>query len=93
MKKRYITRDQLRKLEALAYWIADKNYIMERFGGDDPEVEKCHNTIICIFDELDALGVSFLIQNIIICFAENWRQYKETYTRDVLESRGVMVRG
>lgn len=93
MKNRTITKEQLRELEGLAYWIADKNYIIERYGVNDPEVDRCHKTIILIFDKLDELETPFLIQNMVICWAENWRNYKEQYTRNYLKGRGVTVAG
>lgn len=63
------------ELDALAYWIADKKYIRERFGDNEPELQTCHKTIMLIFDVLDELKVPFWVQNSVICFAEDWRRY------------------
>lgn len=84
-----ITKEQFRKLEGLAYWIADTNYIRERFGDDDPELKKCRDTISMIFDELDAIKTPFLVQNVVIAFSENWRRYKEQYLQSYLHNRGI----
>lgn len=86
-----ITKEQYKKLEGLAYWIADAHYIRERFGDTEPELKTCHDTISCIFDELDAIKTPFLVQNVVIAFSENWRRYKEEYLRTYLENRGIVT--
>ena len=86
------TQKQKQALEGLAYWIADVNYIKERFGSDDPELKKCDDTIqLCIFPELDALHVPFWVQNIVISWAENWRQYKEYYFSDAMKKYNIIL--
>ena len=84
-----LNQEQYNKLSGLAYWIADKSYIKERYGDNEPELDRCHKTIIMLFDELDALKVPFWAQNTVICFAENWRRYKETYLRNYLEKKNI----
>jgi len=89
--KRTISKEQLKALEALAYWVADVHYIIERYGFEDPERERAHKTVLMWFDELDKLQTPFSIQNNVICYFENWRHYKETTTRAFLETQNVEV--
>lgn len=89
--KRTISKEQLKALEALAYWVADVHYITERYGHDEPERERAHKTALMWFDELDKLETPFSIQNAVICFFEDWRNYKRTTTRTFLESRNITV--
>ena len=84
---------QLKALESLAYWIADENYIRERFGNNDNEIQVCHKTItLCCFPECDNLQIPFWVQNTVVCFAENWRQYKQMYLCDFLKTKNI-IRG
>ena len=71
-------------MEGLAYRIADSAYMRERWGDEEPELEKNRKTIFGLFDELDKLAVPFWVQNSVICFAENWRRYIETGMGDWL---------
>lgn len=87
-----VNREQRNALDGLAYWIADINYIKERFGVDDPEYKQANDTITkdC-FPILDKLHVPFWVQNAVICFAENWRQYKSCYMWDYLKARNINI--
>lgn len=89
---RYITKEQQKELESLAYWIADLNYIKERHGKDDPELETCRKTIDFIFSRLDELETPFSIQNNVICFFEDWRNYKEIYFSTFLKDNNIIVK-
>lgn len=88
-----ITRKQLSALESLAYWIHEMGYIREYYQGEENGVEfknehdRVDKTIHLCFDELDKLGVSFLLQNSVICWAEEWRNYMKTSTINHLRSR------
>lgn len=88
-----ISRKQLRALESLAYWIHEMGYIREYYQGEEnsAEFKNEHNridkTIRLCFDELDKLGVSFRLQNSVICWAEEWREYMKTSTINHLQSR------
>lgn len=84
---------QFSALEALAYWIADVHYIRERYGADDPEHEKAHKTVCMWFEELDRLAVPFWVQNTVICWAENWRRYKEQYFAEAMKQKNIMQEG
>ena len=87
MKKLYFkaeNKQQVNALEALAYHVADVNYILERFGSDEPEYQSAHKNVLLTFETLDRLCVPFWVQNSVVCFAENWRRYKENYTCDWL---------
>lgn len=86
------TKEQEKALESLAYWVADVHYIKERYG-KDPELITCDKTIqLCCFPECDRLKIPFWVQNTVICFAENWRQYKEMYLCDFLKTKNI-IRG
>lgn len=82
---------QYRALQGLAYWVADINYIRERYGKDDPECTICDKTIKLTFDQLDKMQVPYWVQNAVICFAEDWRKYKQTYFQGFLASRNITV--
>lgn len=89
-----LNKEQLKALEGLAYWIADENYIIERYGIEDPEITKCRETITkCIFPECDNLNIPFWVQNAVICFSENWRQYKSVYLVSFLKTRNIIIEG
>ena len=85
------TKEQRDALEGLAYWIADNAYIIERYGINEPELENVRKTISMIFDKLDALYVPFWVQNTVICFAENWRNYKEKYLSSFLKTKNIYI--
>ena len=92
MRQFTLTKPQYNALEGLAYWIADSNYLKERYGSEEPELQVCRDTIEkSLFPELDELGVPFWVQNIVIGFAENWRRYKETYFSSFLKSKNITV--
>ena len=92
MKVEYtLNNEQYKEILGLAYWIADLHYIRERHGADDPECEVCRKTIDFIFTELDRLNVPFWVQNTVICWAENWRNYADNHTIDFLKTRNIFV--
>ena len=95
MRKLYFkaqNREQRNALEALAYHVADVNYIIERFGDKEPEYIKAHKNVLLTFETLDRLGVPFWVQNSVVCFAENWRNYKEFYLCDwLLKNRNIDI--
>ena len=68
-------------LSGLAYRIADNQYMIERYGRENCSVELAENkkTIGGLFSDLDSMQVPFWVQNTVICWAENWRRYKENY--------------
>ena len=80
---------QWNALESLSYWIADSAYIHERFGSDEPELEKVHDTITEIFKELDGLAVPFWVQNTVIAFSANWRDTKQYYFSDMMNKKNI----
>lgn len=82
--------EQRNALEGLAYWVADVNYINERYGSNDPEFAKADKNVCLCFKTLDRLKVPFWVQNSVICFAENWRQYKSCYLDQwLLKNRNI----
>lgn len=94
MEKLYFeaTPAQFSALEALAYWIADVNYITERYGAEDPEHERAHKTVCMWFEELDRLKVPFWVQNTVIFWAEDWRRYKDNYFFTAMQAKNIIER-
>lgn len=82
-----VNRSQMDALEGLAYWHADKQYLIERYGREDAryEIEQAHNTIMGLFAALDRLAVPFWLQNVVLAFSEDWRRYKSRYLSAYLE--------
>lgn len=73
------THNQTKLLKGLAYWIADRAYLIERYGRDEPEIKTADNAIISLFDKCDELQIPFWVQNTVMAFAEDWRRYKTEY--------------
>ena len=81
-----------RKRKAEKRWKRE-NYILERYGSKDPEYKKAHENVLLTFKHLDALGVPFWVQNSVVCFAENWRQYKNNYMDSwLLKHRNIDIK-
>lgn len=70
---------QKNELEALAYNIADAQYIKIKYGADDPELIQTRKNIDLCFRLLDKLNVPFWVQNSVIMFAEDLNRYKSEY--------------
>ena len=90
-----LSQENYNKLCGLAFRIADNQYMIERYGVKGSEVERAqnHKTITLLFNELDAAGVPFWVQNNSIAFGENWRRYKSEQLYYWLRARGVDVSG
>ena len=78
-------------LEALAYWIADVNYLRERHPQEKTEIQKADASVHDMFDKLDKMRVPFWIQNSVIAFAESWRRYKSDYIVEYLCKHNAMI--
>ena len=91
MKKYQINRKQFSILEGLAYWMADRSWFMERYGSNDPEFSRYDTTIRGLFDEADRAAIPWAVQNMVICWAEDWRQEASEYLNNMLERRGVVI--
>ncbi len=85
----FLNHEQYTALQGLSYWISDSAYITERFGQDDPELQKVDATIRMCFDECDKLQIPFWVQNATISFGNNWRYAKEHYLDSYLKSRNI----
>lgn len=83
--------EQFSALEGLAYWVADASYMRERFGNDEPELERVRKTIDLCFSQLDRLSVPFWVQNSVVCWAENWRNTKRQYFSDFLKNKSIFL--
>lgn len=70
---------QKNELEALAYNIADAQYIKIKYGADDPELIQVRKNIDLSFRLLDQLKVPFWVQNSVIIYAEDLNRYKSEY--------------
>ena len=83
------------KLCGLAFRIADNQYMIEKYGEKGSEVDRAqnHKTITLLFNELDAAGVPFWVQNYTIAFGNDWRRYKTEQLYYWLRARGVDVSG
>lgn len=93
MLKFELSREQYNELSALAYWVADVNYMQEKFGPDEPELQTCRDTIEkSIFPNLDYLKVPFWVQNIVSCWAENWRNYTSNYLINYLKTKSITLK-
>lgn len=87
-----ISKEQFSELQGLSYWIADLNYIKEKYGENEPELQVCRDTIEkSILPNLDNLHVPFWVQNTVICFSENWRRTKEEYLSNFLKSKEIYI--
>lgn len=81
---------QSNALEGLAFWIANMSYTRERYPEDEKEIVELDKSICLQFDILDSLNVPFWVQNSVICFAENWRDYKSFYLDNwLLKNRNI----
>lgn len=88
-----LSREQFKELSALAYWVANEQYIRERHGANDPEIQRCRETITkSIFPNLDRLQVPFWVQNIVSCWAENWRNYTSNYLINYLKTKSITLK-
>lgn len=85
------TKTQKSLLQGLAYWIADNEYMRERYGDNDPELKIVDDTIHALFDSLDRAGVPFWVQNSVIICAENWRRYHSIGIEADLKKRGITI--
>jgi len=87
-----ITKEQYNEILALAYWVADARYIQERYGSNEPEIDRCKKTLTeCVFPALDDLQVPFWIQNAVIGWADNWRNYADGHVITFLKSKHIYV--
>ena len=86
------TREQYNALDGLAYRIADNAYMIERYGidGSQKERDENHKTIVDLMEKLDSLCVPFWVQNSVIVWAENWRNYKEQYFGSFLKTKNIV---
>lgn len=91
MLKYELTKKQYSEIESLAFWVANSAYIRERYGNDEPELTRTSKTLELIFDLLDRLSVPFWVQNTVICFAENWRNYETIYLENFLKTKNITV--
>ena len=87
IKDTAISRRGFDELEALAYFIADMNYLKERYSREESSIEReeTHKNILMVFAALDHEGVPFWLQNAVIASCEDWRTYKSKYFKQIIE--------
>lgn len=83
------TREQSTALAALAYHVADYNYISQRYGSSDPEAYKADANVKDMFNTLDRLEVPSWVRDEVVAFATDWRRYKSVYMDSYLKSKGI----
>lgn len=92
----FYNQEQRNALEGLAYRIADNAYMIERYGREEAatELQQNHKTICGLFEKLDALHVPFWVQNTVIGWANNWRNYKTQYFTEAMMQKNIhMIEG
>ena len=84
-----VNQEQYNALAALAYRIADNQYMIERYTREEiqNELAENHKCIMDLFNKLDSLFVPYWLQNSVICFFENWRNYKQYSIADFFKSQ------
>lgn len=87
IKDTAISRRGFDELEALAYFIADMNYLKERYSREESAIEReeTHKNILMVFAALDHEGVPFWLQNAVIASYEDWRTYKRKYFKQIID--------
>ena len=87
IKDTAISRRGFDELEALAYFIADMNYLKERYSREESAIEReeTHKNILMVFAALDREAVPFWLQNAVIASYEDWRTYKRKYFKQIIE--------
>lgn len=85
-----LNRRQYNALEGLSHWISENRKAIES-GETSGELEKIHNTIISVMDELDRLKVPFWVQNCAIAYADSWRNTKTHYFMDEMRKKGITL--
>lgn len=80
------------ELQALAYWISERSYCLERYGETPDGTGRAHRTITeCIFPQLDRLRVPFWVQNRVIAWAEDWRNTRSELLYQAFERPGYSI--
>lgn len=82
---------QWKSLEALAYWTADREYLKEKYGADDPEVAVARGHSVDMVRELNELDVPKWVQSAVMTWAEDWRAYVEQYMDTALRRMGYDI--
>lgn len=87
-----LTAKQYNELAGLAFHRANSAYNDERGELNEGEREHDAENIKQHFPALDALGVPYWVQNIVLVWAENWRRYERGYLREYLKQKHITVR-
>lgn len=87
--------EQSKEIFALAYHVADHFYRREEqergANIDDKALHESGENIKQHFPRLDALRVPFWVQNLVICFSEDWRRYRREGIAGYLDKKGVCL--
>lgn len=84
------THEQAAELEGLAYWIAEQACALERYPDDTDTLEQADITIRFAFDQLDKMRVPFLVQNTVIGWAREWRNWKREDIKSAMARKNIV---
>lgn len=85
------TQNQASAIVALAYWVADTAYIRERYGDNEPELDRARDTASYNLKECDRWEIPYWVQNEVCAFAGDWHRYKSEYLREALAKKGIRI--
>ena len=84
--KATINSRQLAILEGIAYRIADIYYMRARYVDEAKhEINDSHNCLMLLFADADREKIPFFVQNTVICYFENFKNYHRTDVSTYLE--------
>lgn len=87
-----LTREQYSELAGLAFHRASDARNSERDDLNAGEREQDAENVKQHFHVLDALGVPYWVQNVVLLWSENWRRYERSYLREYLKQKNITVR-
>lgn len=88
----HISSNQYNAVSSLAFHISNEKRAMEHSNLTRPESAVLRDTVLCCFDECDALQVPFFVQNAVIAWAQEWRNTLRENCRDALARRGIYIK-
>lgn len=87
-----LNRQQYSELAGLAYHHSDLFYRLEHCP-NLPEGERIRDrqNVEQHFNALDALGVPFWVQNVVLLWSENWRNYAAGHMQEFLKTKNIFI--
>lgn len=86
-----LTQKQFNELSGLAFHLATSALNSERGDLNAGEREQDAENVKQHFPALDALGVPYWVQNVVLLWAEDWRRYERGYLREYLKKKNITV--